>query len=66
MLSKMLRASRQSRSLLRNTRNLLTTQKRNFSDEVSVAASTPASSGVDPNSPVRNMRTTTDIADYVR
>ena len=70
MLAKMLRASRQNRALLRNTRNLLTNSKRNFSDESSVAAHTPgsaaASAPVDPNSPVRNLRSTIDMANIVR
>jgi len=61
MLSKMLRATRQNSALIKNTRNLLTTARRNFSsEESSLAASTPASPAAavaDPNSPVRNMRT---------
>ena len=60
MLSKMLRASRQNKAALKNTRNLLTTFKRNFSDESSLAASTPTSSAafVKPDTGfARNART---------
>ena len=55
-------------SLLKNTRNVLSISRRNFSDEVSLSSSAPASATkpVDPNSPVRNMRSQLDIADYVR
>lgn len=68
MLSKMLRASRQNRTLLRNARSLLTTQRRTFSDEVSTNTSgAPAQrASVNPTGPYRNIRSTLEIADIVR
>ena len=68
MLSKMLRASRQSKAALNNTRNLLSTYKRNFSDESSLAASTPGSAAAmkPDTSYARNNRTLQNVSDMIR